>query len=85
MCPYCQIIVEEQSDRTYDVIVSLFSRIVARALLDNPEMADHRPTELIGNLAFVAYQDWVQPRYVDIELDDEELMEHPYVRRKIRE
>lgn len=85
VCPYCQIIVEEQSDRTYDIIVSLFSGIVARTLLDNPEMADHRPSELIGNLAFVAYQDWVQPRYVDIELSDEELMDHPFVRKKIHE
>jgi len=85
ICPYCQIIVEEQTDRTYDTIVALFSRTVARALIENPDMADHRPDELIGNLAFVAYQDWVQPKYTDIELSDEELLEHPYVRRKIQE
>ena len=84
-CPYCQIIVEEQTDRTYDTLVAIFSTTVARALLRNPEMADHRPDELIGNLAHVAYQDWVQPRYEDIELTDEELLEHPYVRRKIVE
>jgi len=84
-CPFCQLIVEEQSDRTYDTVHALFSTLVARALIDKPEMADHRPDELIGNLAFVAYQDWVQPRYTDIELTDEELLEHPYVRRKIQE
>jgi hypothetical protein len=84
-CPYCQIIVEEQTDKVYDIVVALFSTRVARALLRNPEMADHRPDELIGNLAFVAYQDWVQPRYSDIQLSDEELLDHPYVRRKIVE
>jgi hypothetical protein len=84
-CPFCQLIVEEQTDKTYDIVHALFSTRVARALIDNPEMADHRPDELIGNLAFVAYQDWVQPRYDDIELTDEELLEHPYVRRKIQE
>lgn len=84
-CPYCQIIVEEQTDKTYDTVAALFSMRVATALLRHPDMADHRPDELIGNLAFVAYQDWVQPRYEDIELSDEELLEHPYVRRKIVE
>lgn len=85
MCPYCEIIVREQTDKTYDTIVALFSTRVATALLCNPEMADHRGNELLGDLAFVAYQDWVQPRYEDIELSDEELLEHPYVRRKIQE
>ena len=84
-CPYCEIIVREQTDKTYETIVALFSTRVTTALLCNPEMADHRPNELLGNLAFVAYQDWVQPRYEDIELSDEELLEHPYVRRKIVE
>ena len=84
-CPFCQIIVEEQTDKAYDSILALFSTRVATALLCNPEMADHRPNELLGNLAFVAYQDWVQPRYVDIQLSDDELMGHPYVRRKIVE
>ena len=83
-CPYCHIIVQEQTDTMYDTIVSLFSQKVASALLCYPEMADHRPRELLGDLAFVAYQDWVQPRYVDIELSDEELLDHPYVRRKIQ-
>jgi hypothetical protein len=77
--------VEEQTDTTYDTIVALFSRTLALVLIDNPGMADHRSDELIGNLAFVAYQDWVQPKYTDIEVSDEELLEHPYVRRKIQE
>ena len=84
-CPYCQLIVQEQCDSAYDTIVALFSTRVATALLCNPEMADHRYSELLGNLAHVAYQDWVQPRYEDIELSDEELLAHPYVRRKIVE
>jgi len=84
-CPYCQIIVQEQTDRVYGMLVGLFSVTVSRALLISPELADHRPNELLGNLAFVAYQDWVQPRYEDIELSDEELLDHPYVRRKIVE
>ena len=84
-CPYCQLIVQEQSDKAYDTIVALFSTRVATALLCNPEIADHRPSELLGDLAFVAYRDWVQPRYEDIELSDEELLGHPYVRRKIQE
>jgi hypothetical protein len=79
------MIVEEQTDKAYDSVLALFSVRVATTLLCNPEMADHRPNELLGNLAFVAYQDWVQPRYVDIQLSDEELLEHPYVRRKIVE
>lgn len=84
-CPFCQIIVERQTDQTYSVIRDLFTIHVARALADNPELADHRTDELLGNLAFTAYQDWVQPRYEDIELTDEELLEHPYVRRKLLE
>jgi hypothetical protein len=69
----------------YDTIVALFSTRVSAALLCNPEIADHRYSELLGNLAHVAYRDWVQPRYEDIELSDEELLDHPYVRRKIVE
>jgi len=84
-CPFCQIIVEEQTDRVYETIVSIFSTHVVRALANNPELADHRPNELLGNLAFTAYQDWVQPRYEDIDLTDEELIDHPYVRRKLIE
>ena len=84
-CPYCQLIVQEQSDKMYDTIVALFSTRVSAALLCNPEIADHRYSELLGNLAHVAYRDWVQPRYEDIELSDEELLDHPYVRRKIVE
>jgi hypothetical protein len=67
------------------MLVGLFSLTVSRVLLREPELADHRPNELLGNLAFVAYQDWVQPKYEDIELSDEELLDHPYVRRKIVE
>ena len=84
-CPFCQIIVEQQTDRTYDLISAIFSIHVARALADTPELADHRANELLGNLSFTAYQDWVQPRYTDIDLTDEELLEHPYVRRKLLE
>ena len=84
-CPFCQIIVEQQSDKAYEIIHALFSMHVARALADTPELADHRANELLGNLAFTAYQDWVQPRYEDIDLTDEELLNHPYVRRKLLE
>ena len=84
-CPFCQIIVEDQTDKAYDIAYALFSIHVARALAETPELADHRANELLGNLAFTAYQDWIQPRYEDIDLTDEELMEHPYVRRKLLE
>ena len=84
-CPYCQIIVEQQTDKVYDTVSAIFSTHVARALADTPELADHRANELLGNLAFTAYQDWVQPRYEDIDLTDEELLHHPYVRRKLLE
>lgn len=85
VCPYCQIIVEQQTDKVYETLVAIFSTHVARVLADTPELADHRPNELLGNLAFTAYQDWVQPRYEDIDLTDDELLAHPYVRRKIVE
>lgn len=91
-CPFCQIMVDEQIDRLYPTIERAIRPCVTAAWkhwdANGYPIANGGCTfeEFLGDLVYAAFESWAQPQYVDdVDLSDEELMEHPYVRQKIRE
>jgi len=90
-CPFCQIIVEEQTRAVYPHIEAAL-RPAARAAWKHWEVNGYPIAnassfeEFLGDMVHAAFMSWAQPQYVhDVDLSDEELLEHPYVRQKIRE
>ena len=91
-CPFCQIIVAEQIEQLYPLIERVIRPSVTAAWkhwdANGYPIANSGCTfeEFLGDLVYAAFERWAQPQYVDdVDLSDEELMEHPYVRQKIRE
>ena len=91
-CPFCQIIVAEQIEQLYPLIERVIRPSVTAAWKHwdayGYPIANSGCTfeEFLGDLVYAAFERWAQPQYVDdVDLSDEELMEHPYVRQKIRE
>ena len=91
-CPFCQIMIEEQITGIYSTIEATLRPSVLEAWkhwdrhgypIANGGCSFE---EFLGDIVYAAFIDWVQPQYVDdVDLTDEELLEHPYVRQKIRE
>lgn len=88
MCPICQLIVDEQTDKYLNMLESEFKSVLTRhskywdvngVAIGNEIQSD----VLAGILANNAFEYWLQPRYYEIEITDEELYRHPYVRQKI--
>lgn len=91
-CPFCQIIVEEQVTKAYPLIEAALRPSVRAAWkhwdASGYPIANGCSTfeEFLGDIVHSAFDAWVQPQYVhDVDLTDDELMDHPYVRQKIRE
>jgi hypothetical protein len=91
-CPFCQSIVEEQITGLYETIRDVLRPSVFMAWkhwdANGYPIANNGSTfeEFLGDIAYAAFAEWAQPKYEDnVEFTDEELMEHPYVRQKIRE
>jgi hypothetical protein len=89
-CPFCQIIVDEQTDKYLTAIEEEFKPIVCGHWKHWERNGyaianESQPEVLSGILAFNAFQNWLKPKYFDIELSNEELYRHPYVHQKILE
>lgn len=87
-CPVCQIIVDEQTDKYLNVIEEEFKEIICKywkhwdyngISICNDVQSD----VLSGILAYNAFEYWLQPKYYEIEITDEELFRHSYVQQKI--
>jgi hypothetical protein len=87
-CPFCQTICQEQTDAYASVLEELMAPIVERhwnkwdrsgySIANNTH-----PDTLNGSLSFNAFARWIQPRYYDIPIENDELYHHSYVSRKI--
>jgi len=91
-CPFCQIIVEEQITGLYETLKDVLRPTVLQAWrhwdANGYPIANSGTTfdEFLGDIVYAVFAEWAQPQYMDdVDLTDEELMEHPYVRQKIRE
>ena len=87
-CPVCQLIVEEQTDKYLTAIEKEFSFIVSKHLRHWERNGyrignDVQPEVLSETLAYNAFENWLKPIYHEIEITDEELYSHSYVRQKI--
>lgn len=87
-CPFCSIIVREQTDAYPDLIEQVFRPIVYRYWkrwdAEGYRIADNTdPETLVSYLAFSALSRWVQPKYHEtVDLSPEEVAAHPIVRQK---
>ena len=87
-CPFCSIIVREQTDAYPGLLEKVFRPIVYRYWkrwdAAGPRIADNTdPESLVSYLALSAQSRWVQPKYHDPEgLTPEEVATHPIVLQK---
>jgi hypothetical protein len=87
-CPFCEIIVREQTDAYVGILESLFEPVVARFWkrwdAEGTCIANNTTSEtLTSELAFSALCRWVQPKYRETQgLTPDELRFHPYVQKK---
>jgi len=86
-CPICDIIVHEQTDKYLSALEEEFQDIVAYyyrrwEARGYPIGHNCTPQELSNYLAFSAFKSWLEPRYVDIDIDDAELEKH-WITQKI--
>lgn len=88
VCPICQIIAYEQTDKFLSAIEEAFKPIVSRYWnhweTHGYSIADNTQGEILsGHLAFTCFTDWITPKFYEIDVLDEELRVHPYVRAAI--
>jgi hypothetical protein len=87
-CPFCNIIVREQTDAYPGIIEEIFRPIVFRAWKrwdsGGYRIADNtHPETLLSYLAFSAFSRWVQPKYKEtVDLSPEEVSRHPIFLQK---
>ena len=87
-CPFCNLIVREQTDAYPGMIEELFRPIVSRFWkrwdAEGVPIANNTDLDtLTYHLALSALSRWVQPKYHDIlGLSEEEIMSHPIVLQK---
>lgn len=87
-CPVCQIIVEEQTDAFLTMLEETFKPIVVSHWKHWEQSGfaianEIQPETLASLLAYNAFETWIQLKYYEIDITNEELYEHPYVRQKI--
>lgn len=89
-CPFCNIIVREQTDAYVGLIEDRFRPIIERFWKrwdwDAERIANNTtPEALTSYIAFSALSRWVQPKYRETEgLTPEEVASHPIVLQKNR-
>lgn len=89
-CPFCDIIVREQTDIYIGFLRDMFRPIVERSWnyweYSAIRIADRVDREqFLEELVWHAMTRWVQPKYRDIpNLEEHEILNHPYVLQKIR-
>jgi hypothetical protein len=84
-CPLCQMIVVEQKDKYLSALEEEFSVVVKRYWNRWNQRGYHianniQNQELANRLALTAYHSWIRPKYYDVDISDEELYHHPYVK-----
>ena len=91
-CPFCQIIVEEQITHVYGILEATVRPVLLAAWthwdVNGYPIANGGASfdEFLGDITHRAFLSWVQPIYRDdVELTDEELMDLPIVKQKIRD
>lgn len=88
-CPFCNLIVREQTDAYPGMIEELFRPIVRRFWkrwdAEGVPIANNTDLDtLTSHIALSALSRWVQPKYHDIlGLSEEEIMRHPIVLQKM--
>ena len=90
ICPFCDIIVREQTDTYPGFIREMFRPIVERlwsywdqSAIRIGDRVDRQ--QFLEELVWHALSRWVQPNYRDIPtLEEDEILNHPYVLQKIR-
>lgn len=87
-CPMCQLIVDEQTDKYLNAIEESFHIIVGKHWMEWEQNGyaianEIQPETLSAKLAMNSFEHWLQPRYHEIDISDEELLRHFYVQQKI--
>ena len=90
ICPFCDIIVCEQTDTYPEILRDMFRPSVEtswnywdRSAIHIGDRVDRE--RFLEELVWLALARWVQPKYRDIStLEEDEILNHPYVLQKIR-